>query len=206
MEMNVEEFDEIARNVFAPIYPVIAGQIKQNTGIETGTCLDIGTGGGYLGIELSKITDLSVYLFDKSEKMIKLANENINNNGLENRVKTQLGDVHEIPFKDQSINLVISRGSIFFWENLQKAFKEIYRILKPGGIAYIGGGFGTAELKEQIAIKMKEIDKEWEGGMVKNFGNNPIELLNNELRSSEIEDYDVSMDESGLWVTIRRHK
>ncbi|SNX54953.1 class I SAM-dependent methyltransferase [Thermoanaerobacterium sp. RBIITD] len=203
MEINIEEFDEIAREVFAPVYPVIAKQIKYKTGITTGTCLDIGTGGGYLGIELAKITDLSVILFDKSEEMLKIAGDNIIKNALEAKVRTQLGDVHNIPFKDQTINLVISRGSIFFWQDLQKAFKEIHRILTPEGMAYIGGGFGTAKLKEQIIANMKRMNKEWKGGMIQSFGNDPVGMLNDQLRLAGIKNYEVIMDESGLWLIMR---
>ncbi|QSZ26881.1 class I SAM-dependent methyltransferase [Aceticella autotrophica] len=203
MEINVKEFDEIARNIFAPVYPVIAKQIKCRTGITTGTCLDIGSGGGYLGIELSKITDLSVILLDKSEEMLKIAGDNIIKNALETKVRTQLGDVHNIPFEDQTINLVISRGSIFFWHDLPKAFKEIYRILTPDGMAYIGGGFGTAKLKEQVATNMKKRNKEWKGGMIQTFGNNPVEMLDNQLNHAGIKNYKVIMDESGLWLIMK---
>jgi len=204
MEMNVEEFDVIAREIFAPIYPVIAKQIKQKTGIKTGTCLDIGTGGGYLGIELSKITDLSVYLFDKLDKMLKIADDNIIKNSLEAKVRTLLGDVHNIPFEDQTINLVISRGSMFFWEDLQKAFREIYRILTPNGMAYIGGGFGSNELKEQITTNMKKMNKEWNGGMVKRFDGDSVSEIKSQLSLAGIEDYSISKDGSGLWLVIRK--
>ena len=46
------------------------------------------------------------------------------------------------------MDLVVSRGSIWFWDNPGKALKEIYRILKPGGKAYIGGGKGSPENRE----------------------------------------------------------
>jgi ubiquinone/menaquinone biosynthesis C-methylase UbiE len=199
---NADEFDEIVRQVLAPVYPVIANQIKLRTGITTGTCLDIGTGGGYLGIELAKITDLSVILFDKSEEMLKIAGDNIIKNALEAKVRTQPGDVHNIPFKDQTINLVISRGSIFYWQDLPKAFKEIHRVLAPGGMSYIGGGFGTAKLRDETMTNMKKRKKEWKGGMIR-FGNNPVGLLNNQLRIAGINNYKIIMDDSGLWLIMR---
>ncbi len=56
MKVNVTQFDQIAREIFAPIYPVIAEQIVRKTGITAGQCLDVGCG-GYLGMALAKITE-----------------------------------------------------------------------------------------------------------------------------------------------------
>jgi len=39
-----KEFLTIADTIFAPIYPVIAEQIVTNTGIHSGTALDVGSG------------------------------------------------------------------------------------------------------------------------------------------------------------------
>ncbi len=53
MKINATEFDQIARTVFSPVYPVIADLIRKKTGITSGKCLDAGCGGGYLGIALA---------------------------------------------------------------------------------------------------------------------------------------------------------
>ena len=76
------------------------------------------------------------------------------------RTSTILGDVQNIPIEDESINLVISRGSLWFWEDKKKSFEEIYRVLTDGGIAYIGCGFGDEKTKNEVYEKMTEIDGE----------------------------------------------
>ena len=38
-------------------------------------------------------------------------------------------------------------GSLPFWSDKTQAFREIKRVLKPGGIAYIGCGFGAGYKK-----------------------------------------------------------
>jgi ubiquinone/menaquinone biosynthesis C-methylase UbiE len=200
MKMNVPKFDRIAREIFAPAYVAIAEQIKEKTGITKGICLDVGAGGGYLGIALAKITDLDVFLLDRSQEMLNIAGHNIIAGGLEARVDILSGDVHKIPINDESIDLVISRGSVFFWKNKLKAFNEIYRVLVPRGRAYIGGGFGTPETEKQIRAKMNKIDKNWPGRKGKNVDNQRI--CSKALSKSSITDWAVNKSKAGLWIEI----
>lgn len=204
MEMNVPEFDKIAREVFAPVYPALASQIKEKSGKDRGTCLDIGCGGGYLGIAMAGITDFKVYLFDQSQEMLQIASQNIVSRGVQDKVETLWGDVHEIPLEDGSIDLAMSRGSVFFWQDHCKAFREIYRVLKPGGIAFIGGGFGSNELKEQVAAEMQRRDLEWRGRTKNHNSDDNLMRYRSALRQSGIPSYDAARNETGLWVTIRR--
>jgi len=204
MEIDVPEFDKIAREVFAPVYPVIAEQIKHKAGITRGTCLDIGCGGGYLGIAMAGLTELHVYLFDNSQEMLKIAAQNIASRGMEAKVQTLYGDVHQIPLDNGSIDLAISRGSVFFWEDHHKAFKEIYRVLKPGGAAFIGGGFGTPELKKQIFCEMQKRDIEWRERTKNHNSDSNLMRYRDVLQQSGIPTFDVTRNETGLWVTIRR--
>ncbi|OPZ74338.1 MAG: Malonyl-(acyl-carrier protein) O-methyltransferase [Firmicutes bacterium ADurb.Bin456] len=204
MDLSAEEFDQVAREVFAPIYPVIARQIIDRTGVTKGTCLDLGCGSGYLGLALAGSTELSVCLLDKSPEMLKIADRNIIARGYESRVRTLLGDVQDVPLPDRSVDLAVSRGSIFFWENRVKVFREIFRVLAPGGCACIGGGFGTPELQRQITEKMLKISKEWSGMVKKNTGIENEKAFNDELRTAGIPWYEVSRDDKGLWITMRR--
>lgn len=204
MSKNAVEYDQIAREVFAPIYPVIARKIKNKTGITDGVCIDIGSGGGYLGIEMARISNLYVYLLDKSQEALNVAEKNIVDFSLQRKMKTILADVHEIPMLDQSVDLIISRGSIIFWEDQAKALKEIYRILAPGGIAYIGGGFGKKELKEQIAEEMQRRNQEWLGGKIDKSCLDYVEVYAKALHLAGIPQYKIIKEEVGLWIIIRK--
>jgi ubiquinone/menaquinone biosynthesis C-methylase UbiE len=204
MKMNVPEFDKIAREIFAPAYVAIAKQIKEKTDITEGVCLDAGAGGGYLGIALARITNLDVVLLDKSWEMLDIALHNIIESGLETRVSVLFGDTQKIPVDDGSVNLVISRGSVFFWEDKVQAFTEIYRVLAPGGRAYIGGGLGTPEIYQQVKVKMKEIGRVWPG-RDKNNGDHQAEYRE-ALRQAHITDCSVIRSEAGLWIVIRKEK
>jgi len=50
---------------------------------------------------------------------------------------------------------------MFFWEDLAQAYKKIHRVLIPRGMAYIGGGFGSKELKEKIWQEMIRRNPDW---------------------------------------------
>lgn len=147
---SAQSYDRTVREVFAPIYPVIAEQIKTKTAIKSGRCLDVGCGTGALGIALAKITNLHISFFDQSEEMLGLAKNYAFAGGLEGRSEFVCGDIHAIAVESESVDIVISRGSIPFWDDWHKAYGEILRVLKKGGMVYVGGGFGNAELSRQI--------------------------------------------------------
>ena len=204
MEINALEFDRMAREVFAPVYPVLAEQIINRTGISQGYCLDIGCGGEYLGLALARISEFETILFDESQDMLNLAQGYISQSGLESRAKTLLGDVHAMSLADESINLVVSRGSMFFWENRVQAFREIYRVLAVGGMAMIGGGFGNVELLREIEKKMLEKDPEWKEKRRQRIGKAKIEVYREELEQAGISSFEIIQDEAGLWIVIRK--
>ncbi|AFS78925.1 putative methyltransferase type 11 [Gottschalkia acidurici 9a] len=167
-EKSIYKFDEMATNVFSEIYPVIARQAMERTSIREGICIDIGSGGGHLGIAISEITDMKVYLYDRSYDAKEIAEVKIKDKKIGERVKGIVGDVHTIPIEDNTIDLIVSRASYHSWESKVRAIKEIYRVLRYGGKAYIGGGYGSKQLEEKIEDKMiKRNAKGWIKGKKK---------------------------------------
>ena len=201
---NYKDFDEIVRNVFAPIYPVIAKQIVERTNIKEGICIDLGTGTGALARAIAKITNLKVYALDISKDMLKLTEKYIKEEGLEGKIIPILGDVHNMPFEDNFADLIISRGSMFFWNDKIKAFKEIYRVLKLDGMAYIGGGFGNRELREKIFAEMRRRNPNWDNEVKSRMKNHNKELLEDILDKAGIPNYKIIDDDSGLWILIKK--
>lgn len=201
MAINAYEFDEIARNVFAPAYPLLAEQIISSTGVSKGTCLDVGSGGGYLGLALASMTDLQVWLLDECEDNRSIAEANIGQRDLAGRVKALTGDVHAIPFQDGSVDLVVSRSSLFFWKNPDVAFREIGRILVPGGSAYIGGGFGSEELRRRIEEQMSKRSPDWRPKFDEKQDD---EFFVAQLRSANVDDFQMTRDDSGFWISFKK--
>ena len=134
--------------VRALIYPIIAEQIVDKLKIREGIAIDVGTGPAALSIAMARITNLEIYAMDISHEVLEIAQESIKNEGFNDRIMPIIGDVHQIPFQDNFANLIFSRGSLFFWNDLTTAFKEINRVLMPGGFGFIGGGFGSDAVKK----------------------------------------------------------
>ncbi len=203
-QMNAIEYNEkVMKGHFKKIYPVIASQIVECTGVTSGHCIDLGGGPGMLGISMAMITDLKVTVYDLLEDCIKLVPENAEANGVGDKVNAIQGVAEDIKFKDSSIDLVVSRGSIFFWEDQLKGLSEVYRILKPGGWAYIGGGFGTKELSEEINEAKQKEDPEWTEKKKQRMKNNGPEHFTKILNELGIQ---ASMDtsEAGNWIIFQK--
>jgi ubiquinone/menaquinone biosynthesis C-methylase UbiE len=108
------------------------------TKIGKGTMLDLGSGTGYLSIEIAKeAPSLRVYGIDLSRRMVKIARRHAR--GVDN-ARFVFGNAARLPFKDNSIDLVISTGASHHWRMPRLVFEECYRVLKPGGEAWIYDG------------------------------------------------------------------
>lgn len=208
-KMRVSRYDETARGVNAPIYAYYARQIREKTAITKGLCADLGSGGGYLGLALAKISDLDFIFVDISPQALEKAQEHIVEDGLQQRAKTLLADVHSIPLEDGSVDLVISRGSLPFWKDPVKAFQEIERILAPGGQAYVGGGRGTPEMRERIAERMKTLGKarpDWQKRKDGVPPGPPRRMMNRDfndiMKQTGIARFAVHKGDDGLWIRI----
>ncbi|MGD9948493.1 MAG: class I SAM-dependent methyltransferase [Desulfobulbus sp.] len=200
---DVPLYNEVALGVNAPIYTYYARQIVARTGIVNGHCLDIGCGGGYLGLALATISSLDFVFFDQSPEMLACAEENISRFDCTTRARTLHGQVQLIPLEDATIDLVISRGSVSFWDDLPTAFAEIHRILRPGGQAYIGGGLGDPKTREQVEIQRKLAHPHWQ-----NKGPRPQRHDNQHyidgLTRAGIHPFTVDRSDEGLWIRFAK--
>jgi len=100
----------------------------------TDRVLDIGFGGGYLLNRIMPVVtdglaagvDVSAAMVGHAEKRFQKA---INAGKLELKCAT----AEHLPYPDKYFNKVCSTNSIFYWQNAELGFREIKRVLKPGG-------------------------------------------------------------------------
>ena len=49
----------------------------------------------------------------------------------------QQASVAELPFKAEQFDVVTAFETVYFWPELAQNFREVYRVLKPGGTFFI---------------------------------------------------------------------
>ncbi len=96
--------------------------------------LDIATGTGDLAINIAKNTDAKVIGLDISEGMLEIGKLKINKLNLEENIEMVVGDSENIPYEDNTFDAITVAFGVRNFETLEKGLKEIYRVLKPGGV------------------------------------------------------------------------
>jgi SAM-dependent methyltransferase len=98
--------------------------------------LDLASGTGEPAISLAARVGSNghVTALDLSSELLQIASERAQQRGLTN-FSTQQADAHKLPFPDQSFDLVTSRFGVMFFEDCEKALREVHRVLKPGARA-----------------------------------------------------------------------
>jgi len=125
--------------------PVALSHIKEGD-----TVLDLGSGAGidcFLAARKVGKTG-KVIGVDMTEEMVEKARENVKKQGIEN-IEFVLGDIENLPLKDNSIDVIISNCVINLAPDKAKTFKEAHRVLKEGGRMYVSDIVLLGELAEK---------------------------------------------------------
>jgi SAM-dependent methyltransferase len=96
--------------------------------------LDLASGTGEPAISLASLVQPGgqITALDLSAELLEIAADRARERKLANLVVKQ-ADAHELPFPDNSFDLVTSRFGVMFFQT--KALQEARRVLKPGGRA-----------------------------------------------------------------------
>lgn len=98
------------------------------------TVLDVGCGGGRTISKLAAIAAKGkVHGIDYSEASVATSRRTNAESIRAGRVEIHLADVGELPFADNTFDLVTGVETHFWWADIAAGLREIRRVLKPGG-------------------------------------------------------------------------
>ena len=105
---------------------------------KSGHVLDVGCGGGANLVRLLALcpdglvtgVDYSEISVEKSKKLTSAAIHG-------GKCRVLQADVSELPFAKDSFDFVTAFETIYFWPEIEHAFGQVFRVLKPGGIFLI---------------------------------------------------------------------
>jgi SAM-dependent methyltransferase len=141
------DFGEVGRGqVLGKLRKVLGKELAQ--GYERS--LEIGAGTGYFSLNLVQAGVVhEATCTDISPGMVRTLSDNAARLGL--NVKAARADAESLPFADRSFDLVLGHAVLHHLPDLQRAFEEFHRVLRPGGrIVFAGEPSRTGDLLASI--------------------------------------------------------
>jgi hypothetical protein len=187
--------------LWEPIRPFLARQIEELYGRQDGSILEIGPFSGLIFALAQKNVGQSFLIAAFPQAAIALYRNEARERGLEDRVRIIGSDSSLIGVSDDSVDLAIFRGALFFPKIFHVDFGAIYRTLRRAGIAFVGGGFGKhtpGKVISRIGKRSEQLNAAM--GRVRVT----VQSVRDQLRSSRLEARCEITTEGGLWVVMRK--
>jgi len=193
----IQEIDTL----WEPVYPFLANHIQEVYGRKGGVILEIGPFCGVIYALMAQGVGSDFTIGAFSPEMTSFFNDYVRMKGSANAISVIETDQSLTGIQENSIDLVIFRGALFFPSLFQVDYRAVNRVMKAGGIAMIGGGFGKLTPPEiicPIADRSKEL----------NLKIGKIEVTAAQVKgdieaSGALVDYRI-VHEGGLWVILNK--
>ena len=134
-------------------------------GVNGQSILDLGCGNGTTVRKLAGLVGAEGHVvgLDITPAMIDKAQEKDN----PPHVRFVVGDIHQLPFEDQSFEVVISNCVINHAADKEQVYRELYRVLKPKGYFLVGDVMSIGELPAHVVENPDNIAHCWGGAIPK---------------------------------------
>jgi hypothetical protein len=197
MDTLIEELNLL----WEPIRPYLARQVEELYGRRDGHIMEIGPFSGLIFDLAQRNVGQAFLIAAFPPAVIPLYRQEALKHKLEDRVRIIDSDSSLIGVPDNSVDMAIFRGALFFPNLFRIDFGAIYRTLRTAGIAFVGGGFGKhtpAEVISRIGKRSEQLNSAM--GRVRVS----TESVQDQLRSSDLAEKCAITTEGGLWVVMRK--
>jgi ubiquinone/menaquinone biosynthesis C-methylase UbiE len=125
---------------------MLANRFLADYAIVEGKCLLVCSNddGGTLSLQQGfvELTDLEITALYPTEEVVAEAELRIAKANLKDRISCKVGKLDDgLPFQADSFDLIAGIGPILIWGDREKKMREVYRVLRPGGVVLLGGKY-----------------------------------------------------------------
>ncbi|MDX9986524.1 MAG: class I SAM-dependent methyltransferase [Dehalococcoidales bacterium] len=199
--MEIQDLISV-NNLWKNIYPYLVGQIMEIYPHQEGKALELGPFAGGISQNLAKqYPSLDITIADERDEMLAWFKQELATEVKAGNIKIASSKLDKLDFASETYDLVVIRGAFFFLTDNPHLLGEIFRVLKPGGIALVGGGYGKdtpQELINEIADESRVLNdrlgRKWLS----------IETLTKLIKKAGLEDKTRIWEEGGVWLAITR--
>jgi len=143
-----KRYHELLADRFFNAYIEVPATSSLLENVKNKKVLDLGCGTG-IYIKILKRRKAKVWGIDLSPKMIEIAKSEIKD------VNFKIGSVYKLPYESNFFDIVVAGLVIEHFKNLDKAFREVYRVLKKNGIFIFSFSHPVVNVSESIEGKPK---------------------------------------------------
>jgi len=123
--------------------------------------VDVGCGEGGDAVELARRFDLTVVGVDPVQRHVDLGREKSREAGVGDQVTFQVGTAERLPLDDGAADLIWSKEALMY-ADLEAAFNEFRRVLRPGGRGLVYQVFTGPNMTDAEAVEF------WRSGAAAN--------------------------------------
>jgi SAM-dependent methyltransferase len=185
--------------LWTPVYPYLAEHLLAASGVTGGRLLELGPFAG--GIALHVLWRSEAFLatvLAEEEAPLRWVEERAAEGGYVSRLTTRRMPLDPLPEPSASFDLVALRGAFFLLT--PSLLREVARVLRPGGFAWVGGGYGPttpASVIAPIADRSRELNAA--------LGKRRVTRGDAERLAAEagLAGRSTVREEGGLWIEVR---
>jgi ubiquinone/menaquinone biosynthesis C-methylase UbiE len=161
-DTSAQSYAWVVENRTKHTYPLTAMRmLAECGGIRDGVCIDVGCGLGHLEVELAQRSTFKIIGLDIDPDVKPRFEKRIREARLEDRVSFVLGDAQKMPFPDDYADVIVSRGALIFIPDIAQCLRQVHRVLKPTGVAFLGGRYVYTPHRHKISTeRLKKIVSE----------------------------------------------
>lgn len=189
-------------DLWSKIYPYLADQVMECYGKSHGDVLELGPFSGGISLELARrYPGLNITVAAHDPGLLDLLQRKIEGAMFDRKIEVTRSELDPLVFAEPLFDLVIFRGAYFFLDEEGRILREIYRVLKEGGLGFIGGGYGKDTPQafiDEIADESRDLNERL--GRIRVTVNEVKNMMNR----SGLTPHAGIEKEGGLWLMIHK--